>query len=925
MGQDRTAGLQKDIRPAGQAAGPGKEEAKALVNAALRLGDLPRAREVADAARRLHSGYSMARLALRVQLLQADHEAAAATFLTLRQQEQAEFLAGIGPEEALPLTRALSAVFARTARAMLALPQGVEVLLPLLRAAAEAEPALAAAVLEGLLAAHGQGAPDALLLALAFAFSTAQPEDAFPLQLLDRLSALLRAGWPAATAASRVDALLPLLTGRAARGGLAAAVASVLADLLARGQAPDAGWGVFRPVAAAAAALAGTETTEAWLARHGAALTSPEMRVALAYPALMAGDRPAWAMPAIPLADARRWAREGSCLPLLLALDQRGTEAEPQDEPHRLPGNPAYARLRPVMMAALASAERPEKRLALLRALLGEGDAATVWAVITARPDLLETEEGALIALHSMAGERERIWMLPDLGRLLQPLRTPRTVQRACRLLIAAGEEEAASGLIAALAEREPEEAMALRLELLRTSGQLGAWSALARQQATAIRPAGAAALRREIQLWQDEERPDAAAQTVSLPEDDDSRRASVRRHLFERRFDQAAAEAGALVARTGQAADHHALVLALCQAEQFTAALGAAAVAQARFPAELRFPIKQAQIAEALLDFDRALHHWQVVASIDIRAPQALCGTARSLLALGRQDALEALLRYLPGDQVDFLWVHNLGALAAMRRGDTARAREAHEAGRRIACTFVEAVRTRARQDPAMAWWNGAWFRHRRAEHASSMIRFEEGFASRLADAARPCIVVGNSPRLMEQRVGEVIDGFGTVLRLNDFVTAGFEVYTGHRTDLWYSSGNRHARKQDLRAFDLAVIGAGPAPQLPELEPYGRMRLGLPLDAARACLLPPAYTALSEAAAYPKPTSGFRMILLAHYLCPEAVNIAGFDFFTQHKEHYFDRGTNSHKPGETHAGWFERAIVEEVLVPFGRVRTIKE
>jgi glycosyltransferase involved in cell wall biosynthesis len=47
----------------------------------------------------------------------------------------------------------------------------------------------------------------------------------------------------------------------------------------------------------------------------------------------------------------------------------------------------------------------------------------------------------------------------------------------------------------------------------------------------------------------------------------------------------------------------------------------------------------------------------------------------------------------------------------------------------------------------------------------------------------ARRVVVVGNSPAVLETRLGDRIDGFDEVIRLNNFQTAGYEAHVGRKT----------------------------------------------------------------------------------------------------------------------------------------------
>ncbi len=49
--------------------------------------------------------------------------------------------------------------------------------------------------------------------------------------------------------------------------------------------------------------------------------------------------------------------------------------------------------------------------------------------------------------------------------------------------------------------------------------------------------------------------------------------------------------------------------------------------------------------------------------------------------------------------------------------------------------------------------------------------------------------LIVGNSPNILKYEVGNKIDEFDYVIRINDFKTKGFEKYVGSKTDYWLTS----------------------------------------------------------------------------------------------------------------------------------------
>ena len=46
--------------------------------------------------------------------------------------------------------------------------------------------------------------------------------------------------------------------------------------------------------------------------------------------------------------------------------------------------------------------------------------------------------------------------------------------------------------------------------------------------------------------------------------------------------------------------------------------------------------------------------------------------------------------------------------------------------------------------------------------------------------------ILIGNGPSALGRKMGSIIDSYSVVVRLNSFVTIGYEDYIGTKTDLW-------------------------------------------------------------------------------------------------------------------------------------------
>jgi hypothetical protein len=895
-----------------------KDVLKKRIYQALEAGSLEDARNLSDLALRRHGGFTMGSIALLCRLRQGDLQAARAIFNSLKPTQWPEALPRLEDDELRAFWPDVRPRLQDAVR-----QNKVASLMPLLRFWLRTERGILDDAIAALLELAARGACHAtpIALALAIAVESRTPEAVDAAILRSAIAAALR-DWPALQAPDTVisaDVLALLPDAPLPPGELAAALTPLLAAEIEAGTPPSPALVLLRGVAAPTIQQLGVPVVQAYLEKHG----DSDVKTLLGALADACGHAEEALGPGPTLRDL---ARQGVWLPLLLWSSRHDQRGKPTTDGYSLRHNPALARLRGTLRTAMAQARTSTVALRVLRQLEHEGDRETVAQALADRPELSETETGAMLVLWVAAASAEWRNPLPPFERYAGRLRTAGAIRRAMRLLIAELEHDQAEALLRGMPGLDRDEFQALWLEMLRSAGRLSEWSRAAKASGP-LDQAGPALLR-ELLLWRDEvsgtrEEPVVPHSDPELGTNPDAARARIRGLMLGRHFDAAIALASALATRSAAAGDAYAYILALCQAERFEQALGAAGIAQARFPADPRFANKLAQIAEALGDADLALHHWQVLGTLDRASVQAQCGTARALLDLGRADALRVLLTVLPAESVDHLWAHNLWALWLARQGDEAGARAAYLRGEELGRGFARHILEQAAADPDLAYVHGRWMRHPRPEHARSLLVFLRRFTEVVGDSARSCIIVGNSPDLLTGDLGATIDGFGTVVRLNDFSLEGYAAQTGRKTHIWYSSAHRQARKQDARDFDLALLGVSPAQQMPDAEELARFRLGLTLDSDRCCLLPPAYAALSAGAAYPKLTSGLRMIVLANYLSVREIHVCGFDFFMGHKGHYFDCDAVAHRPGETHVGRFERDLVDLVLAPFGRVRRL--
>jgi tetratricopeptide (TPR) repeat protein len=337
---------------------------------------------------------------------------------------------------------------------------------------------------------------------------------------------------------------------------------------------------------------------------------------------------------------------------------------------------------------------------------------------------------------------------------------------------------------------------------------------------------------------------------------------------------------------------------------------------AMALHPADPRFPLKLAQVTERRGDHAAAAHLWGALAARPDAPPDARAGLLRCLWMAGETRALAAAIEaYRRLDAPTDLLPGLLGAWLAGQAGGTAALAQEVGALHRRARAWLAEERAGWRADPSRILLEGRAVSHPSPEHAAA-IRGADALLDRFE--AAPPVVVGNSPGLVGRGLGARIDAAGSVIRLNDARLGGFAADVGTRTTLWFSSANRLAEPDPGLLPEHSWLYQPEAQHMPPVTLFCAGRLGIPAP-PRATFLPPALHRFGNEAIYPKPTTGFRMVVTLAMLLEAPVAITGFDFFQNTVMHYFTTG-QSLQVGEVHAIAFERRIVEEILAPAARV-----
>jgi hypothetical protein len=69
--------------------------------------------------------------------------------------------------------------------------------------------------------------------------------------------------------------------------------------------------------------------------------------------------------------------------------------------------------------------------------------------------------------------------------------------------------------------------------------------------------------------------------------------------------------------------------------------------------------------------------------------------------------------------------------------------------------------------------------------------------------------VIVGNGASLSKARKGRVIDGYANVIRINDYVTDGYENHVGRKTTHWFSGAGKLAtyKGRDITGIDVRIL----------------------------------------------------------------------------------------------------------------------
>ena len=186
--------------------------------------------------------------------------------------------------------------------------------------------------------------------------------------------------------------------------------------------------------------------------------------------------------------------------------------------------------------------------------------------------------------------------------------------------------------------------------------------------------------------------------------------------------------------------------------------------------------------------------------------------------------------------------------------------------------------------------------------------------------DPNKSCILVGNGPSVMFEKLGHVIDSFDEVLRFNQCSINGFEEYTGTKTTVWSTFG-RGMLPIDQENRPQKVIYTHGENGMPAYIPEKLWRI--PLSYYNELRSTIQKETKKEDPSVLLPSSGVLIIkwLLEHVY--DELTIIGFDSFSKDKsgKHHYWVDRSFKKPKEHDDEW-ERNYIEG-LMSSGKIKTL--
>ncbi|MBT3252091.1 MAG: hypothetical protein HN729_06090 [Candidatus Marinimicrobia bacterium] len=196
---------------------------------------------------------------------------------------------------------------------------------------------------------------------------------------------------------------------------------------------------------------------------------------------------------------------------------------------------------------------------------------------------------------------------------------------------------------------------------------------------------------------------------------------------------------------------------------------------------------------------------------------------------------------------------------------------------------------------------------------------------------SSKKICLIANGESILNYKLGEIIDQFPNVGRINNYSLDGFKKNIGSKTDIWFNGANQNLKKRNKTPAHIVVLI--PASILKEKGHNIHIRVERRLGISKSDYEMPSYSDMEryeKLCGVIRPTTGTSSIIWALENFQE-IFIHGFDFFISSKAHYNDTAIVSWliqkgimKKGHKHDMGAEKNYIES-LIQSGNIRQLTE
>ena len=178
--------------------------------------------------------------------------------------------------------------------------------------------------------------------------------------------------------------------------------------------------------------------------------------------------------------------------------------------------------------------------------------------------------------------------------------------------------------------------------------------------------------------------------------------------------------------------------------------------------------------------------------------------------------------------------------------------------------------------------------------------------------------LIIGNGESIINYEIGNQINKFKNIVRINNFKINGYEKFIGKKTTIWFNGANQGLKKRS--EFPDKIIVSIPSEILSKKENISSVIYKRINNNKYSLISLEKISSYEKEVGYSRLTTGMYSILWAKDNFTN-VYIHGFDFFMNSKGHYFDnkiisilKNKNILKKGSKHKLELEKQFCSELI-----------